>query len=204
MDPVIKKKRTHYKICVFGDSVTYASYIKDSWFNQIRNYLESFDNLNIEIFNLGINGNCSTDILNRFEIEASSRKPNRIVFAFGVNDSAYILSTGEPITSENNFTLNIQTLIKKAKYLTTDITFIGPTLGDDTLLKPFPPSSKGKSFDKERVNTCNHILKELALEHECKFIETINQLNFDDFSDGLHPNQSGHNKLFELIKTSLE
>src|SRR3989344_5840093 len=119
-----KIKRTHYKICVFGDSVTYAGYVKNNWYSLLRNHLESLDELNIELFNLGINGNSSRDILSRFDSEAIARDPNKIIFAFGVNDSAYILSTGEAITSTQDFQENISKLIKSARIFTNDITFI--------------------------------------------------------------------------------
>ncbi len=109
-----KKKRNHFKIGIFGDSVTYGSYIKNNWYVLLRDYLESFDELNVEIFNLGINGDDSNNIRGRFYTEASVRKLNKIIFAFGVNDSAYILKTGLPLTSTQKFEENINNASEKA------------------------------------------------------------------------------------------
>jgi len=57
-------------ICAFGDSVTHASYIKNSWTNLLRLYLEDNSQYEIELFNLGINGNTSDDILKELRLSA--------------------------------------------------------------------------------------------------------------------------------------
>jgi lysophospholipase L1-like esterase len=187
-------------ICVFGDSVTYAGYIKNSWANQLRWYLESKSDAEYHLFNLGINANTTTDILKRFDIEATARNPNVIIFAIGVNDSAYLLDSKKPITGLKVFKDNIKLLINKAQVYTKDIIFIGLALGDDSLLKPYPESSRGKSYDIERVKQFDHAIKEIAAENSCKYIELFEKLEFTDFSDGLHPNESGHKKMYEVIR----
>lgn len=192
------------KICVFGDSVTYAGYIKDSWFNLLRVQLESASQNDIEIFNLGINGNTSDDILNRFETEAKARTPIKIIFAFGINDSAYIFSNNEPLIDEQKFKSNILELIKLASIYTFDITFIGLVLGDDSVLKPYPESSNGKSYDNDRAKAYDTIINDLATSNNCKYIYLYDKLDVTDFSDGLHPNEKGHKKMFEVIKTSFQ
>lgn len=187
-------------ICIFGDSVTYAGYIKDSWANQLRWYLESKSDAEYHLFNLGINANTSTDVLKRFDVEAAARNPNVIVFAAGVNDSAYLLDTKEPITDIEVFKNNLRILIEKAQEYTKNIIFIGLALGDDSLLKPYPESSRGKSYDISRVKQFDQAIREIAKERSCAYIEIFNNLGFTDFSDGLHPNESGHKKMYEVIK----
>ena len=187
-------------ICIFGDSVTYAGYIKDSWANQLRWYLESKSGAEYHLFNLGINANTSTDILKRFDVEAAARNPNLIIFAVGMNDSAFLIDTKEPITELEVFKANLEELINKAKEHTNDITFIGLALGDDSLLKPYPESSRGKSYDVARVKQFDHAIKEIADNNLCKYIEIFKYLEFADFSDGLHPNESGHKKIYEVIQ----
>lgn len=190
------------KICIFGDSVTYAGYINNSWFNMLRSELEARVD-DVEVFNLGINGNTSNDILYRFEVEAESRKPEKIIFAFGVNDSGYIFSTNEPLVTEELFRANVTKLTELASKYTKDITFIGLVLGDDSILKPFPESSKGKSYDHSRTVDYDKMLKDIANKNNCKFIYLFDKLDFADFSDGLHPNENGHKKMFEVISKEL-
>lgn len=190
-------------ICVFGDSVTFAGYIKNSWANLLRWQFESLRNEYYEVFNLGVSGDTSVDILKRLPTEAAARAPDQIVFAFGVNDSAYIFDTHEPLVTESDFTENVQTLIQQAKTFTNNIVFIGLVLGDDSILKPFPGSSKGNSYDHERVKRYDQILKTVAIEHKCLYIDLSQALSPDDFDDGLHPNEIGHQKMFQVIKSNL-
>lgn len=189
--------------CIFGDSVTQAAYIKNSWVDLLRQYLEEkYNNQFVNVFNLGIGGNTSDDILKRFKAESESRTPTDIIFAFGVNDSGYFRTLDKPIVPEDRFIKNIECLIKEAKTFSKNITFIGLTLGDDSLLKPFPESSKGKSYDLSRVKNYDKTLNEIASKNQCKFVSITDALEFDDFLDGLHPNEQGHRKMFEVIKKS--
>lgn len=187
--------------CVFGDSVTQASYVKSGWADLLRQYLENkYPNDSITFFNLGINGNTSTDIVNRFKAESEARNPTDIIFAYGVNDSGYFRTLDRLIVEESLFISNTKKLINQAKIITKNITFIGLTLGDDSLLKPSPGSSRGKSYDTDRVKQYNNKLKEIAENESCRFVSLIDTLQFDDFMDGLHPNDNGHLKMFTEIK----
>jgi lysophospholipase L1-like esterase len=187
------------RICIFGDSVTYGGYVKSNWVNLLRWHLEDTLDEDVEVFNLGINGNTSKDILLRLEGEALPRKPDKLIFAFGINDSGYIYSTNMPLVNEEIFKENINSILQIAKRITSDITFVGLTLGDDSILKPLPESSSGKSYDRKRANQYNDILKNLVQQQDCTYIELLNTLGPDDFLDGLHPNENGHKKIFEKL-----
>lgn len=187
--------------CIFGDSVTQASYVKDSWADLLKPLLESkYPDSSVNVFNLGIGGNTTTDIVNRFDNEASSRLPTDIIFAVCVNDSAYLIGDESAITDEEQFKVNLLSLIEKARKFTQNITFIGAVLGDDSILKPFPGSSKGKSYSTQRTKKYDSLLKEVAESNGCKFIYILDKLNEKDFQDGLHPNEQGHLKMFGVIK----
>lgn len=187
--------------CVFGDSVTQADYVKVSWVDLLKNYLENkYKNGYVSVFDLGINGNTTSDILKRFEPEAAHRTPTSIIFAAGINDSGYLGDASKPIIGEELFKNNLKELINAAKNFSGDITFIGLTLGDDSGLKPYPDSSTGKCYDREISKKYNEILKEVVLQNNCRFIELFGSLDAGDFQDGLHPNDNGHRKMFEAIK----
>ncbi|MBP9758720.1 hypothetical protein KBD45_03420 [Candidatus Dojkabacteria bacterium] len=187
--------------CIFGDSVTQAAYVKSGWVDLFREYLEvkGADQF-VNIFNLGIGGNTSVDILKRFKVESEARMPTEIIFAVGVNDSGYFRTLDKPIVSKEIFIENIESLIKEAKSFTNNITFIGLTLGDDSLFKPFPESSQGKSYDLHRVRDYDKTIEEIATRNQCRFVSLIEALKFEDFFDGLHPNDDGHMKMFNIIK----
>jgi len=191
-------------ICVFGDSVTHAAYIKSSWANLLRWHWEETVQDNVEFYNLGVDGDTSENILSRFETETQARLPTKIIFAVGVNDSGYDYTTNQPFVDEDSFRSNIQKLVDISKKYTTDIIFVGLVLGDDRLLKPFPGSFPlVYSYDVKRVKKYDGIIKTVAEKNSCNYIYPFDKLDFGDFMDGLHPNESGHRKMFEVIKTDL-
>ncbi len=74
-------------ICIFGDSITWGAfdYKNGGWVGRLRNYFEEKDE-EIEVYNLGVAGNKTKDLLARFENEVKVRKVDVIVFAIGIND----------------------------------------------------------------------------------------------------------------------
>jgi lysophospholipase L1-like esterase len=189
------------KICVFGDSITYAGYINNGWVSLLRPYLEEKLEGDTEFFNLGINGNTSEDILRRFKFECTPRQPNTIIFAYGINDSSYVLELKKCLVEIEDFRKNTQKLIDEAKEFTDNVAFIGLVLGDENQLKPYHESSRGKKvFDRNRSKMYDQTLKEIAEKNGCKYIYLFDKLEFPDFIDGLHPNENGHKKMFEVIK----
>lgn len=189
--------------CVFGDSVTQAAYVRNSWVNLLKADLEEkFQDDFVNIFNLGVDGNTTNDILARFENESAARIPTSIIFAVGINDSAYIQNFSRPITEEKMFESNLKKLIALAVKFSKDITFVGLVLGDDSILKPLPDGTENYewSYDRKRTENYNNILETVAESGNCKFIQLLDQLGPEDFQDGLHPNEKGHTKMFKIIK----
>lgn len=181
--------------CVFGDSVTQASYVTDSWPNQLRTYLEQKSTQDyINFYNLGIGGNTSTDILNRFKTEALVRQPTHLIFAYGVNDASWDTSANKPVVSLKDFKINTVSIIETAKSLTQDIVFISPVFG--TLVE----ESGGWRYTRSRVEEYNTLLKQLVTSAGFTYIDLVNTLADSDFMDRLHPNDSGHSKMFDQIK----
>jgi lysophospholipase L1-like esterase len=187
--------------CIFGDSVAQASYVATSWVELFRRFLEEkYPNDFINVFNLGIGGNTTNDLLTRFTNECLVRGPTSLIFQIGVNDSGYFRKLPNYIVSEENFKSNLNSLIKEAKKFSKDIAFLGLVLGDDSILRPLPESSTGKSYIKPRVDKYDSIIKEIVEKEGCKYIYLLDKLAFADFQDGLHPNDQGHGKIFKEIK----
>jgi len=187
--------------CFFGDSVTQGAYVQNTWVELLQHFLEEkYQDDFVNVFNLGIGGNTSKDVLKRFDNECSSRYPTHIIFAVGINDSAYLLSSSKSIVEERQFVMTLKELIVRAHIFSQDIIFLGLALGDDTGLQPFPGSSRGKSFTHHRMDAYDKIIKDVAEENGCTYIHIQDKLLPDDFLDGLHPNAEGHKKIFEIIK----
>ncbi len=190
------------KICVFGDSITWGARLafRDAWANLLRSYLESASDEYVELYDLGIDGNVSSDVVERFDVEAEARNPEVIFFAFGVNDSCYLESDGNRLVDEDNFERNVLMMIGKAKKYSEKIIFVGLCKGEDVLTCPLPQSTTGKCYDKESTGRYNDILKKVCKKEGVVFINIFDKLKDDDFDDGLHPNSNGHVKIFEEVR----
>ncbi len=187
-------------ICIFGDSITYGPR-NHGWVNLLKDYFEEKDGDNI--YNLGISGNSTADLLNRVEVEAKAREANLIVFAIGVNDAQFIHSINNNRISENDFKNNIKKLFEIAKKFTSKIIFIGLTSVDQTKTKPIPWNTD-ITYTSKRIKKFDLIIKNFCTENNLKFIPVNDLLNNDDLIDGLHPNAKGHIKIFQRIKVLLK
>ncbi|PIP52722.1 hypothetical protein COX08_04875 [Candidatus Beckwithbacteria bacterium CG23_combo_of_CG06-09_8_20_14_all_34_8] len=186
-------------ICIFGDSVTRASFIKDSWVNLLSQFLiKKYSGDDIEVFNLGINGDNSKDIVKRFGLEAKCRKPQDIIFAFGINDSSF--QDEKQTVNEVSFKKNVLTLIKQAKKITDKIYFIGLVLGHKRWLEAGLMKFIMPSYSIQKAKQYDSIIKQIAQENNCIYIYLMDKLDDNDFIDGLHPNITGHKKMFSEIK----
>ena len=190
-------------ICIFGDSITWGTgdSEKGGWTERLKVYFgKKYD---IDVYNLGISGNTTEDLLERIENESKVREPNIIIFAIGVNDAQFIHSTNSNRISEDDFRANIEKLYGIAKKFTSKIIFIGLTPVDESKTKPIPWNTN-KTYTNERIKKFDQIVEEFCLKNNLKFIPVSDFLNNDDLTDGVHPNTQGYIKIFERIKTELE
>ena len=189
-------------ICIFGDSTTWGAFDieKGGWVQRLRTFIElSMEELT-EIYNCGVSGDNTENLLMRFNNEAKSRKADKIIFAIGINDSSYIDSKNHLMVPIKKFRENLELLIKQARGFTNDITFVGLTPVDDSKTKPW---IENIFYNNENILKYNAIIESVAKENKLEFISVYNLLTKDDLYDGLHPNSSGHQKIFETIKNKL-
>jgi isopentenyl-diphosphate Delta-isomerase len=191
------------RICIFGDSITWGMGLSEraGWADLLRNYLEEKSDYYLELYSLGIDRDSSTELLARIESESKSRKPDLIVIDIGTNDSLEFQRDGIKVqfTSEEVFRNNLQRIIDISKTFTNEVIFIGLCLGDESLTNPLPRSTTGKRYTKDRVGIYNSIISDVTSRNNVAFVDIIGLLSDDDFIDGLHPNLSGHQKIFERI-----
>jgi len=203
-------------VCIFGCSIAYGSwdYECGGWTIRLRKFLEQKPISKTErylVYNLGISGNTTEDVLKRFEIECKSIHDGDfefIIFSIGTNDSLLIYDKNYLQTSPEKFKENIQKLIKLASKFTKKIIFIGLTPVDETKTNPLPWDAN-KYYKNEYLLKYNNILKEVCKENNVYFIEIFEEwtkLSYKDLlneMDGLHPNSEGHEKIFEIVKVFL-
>lgn len=190
-------------ICLFGDSITWGAWDPErgGWGARLRSYFET-NNIEVNVFNCGVSGDNTEDLLQRFKVEASAREPNIIILSIGINDSQYVNSKDNPRIPIKKFQNNLQKLVNQAKYFTTRIIFIGLTKVDESKTMPIPWDTV-KFYDMDNVSEYNFALKKFCQNNKLLFIDMLDLLDDTDLEDGLHPNSYGHQKIFERIKNFL-
>ncbi|MFH1565534.1 MAG: GDSL-type esterase/lipase family protein [bacterium] len=195
-------------ICIFGDSITYGAWDleKGGWVNRLRLYLDN-NKFYTEVYNLGISGDTTSDLLKRFDVELETRKPGKIIFSIGNNDSVFLDKEKCQMTSIEKFEENIKTLILKSKKQTPDIVFTGLTPVDEDKTSPIPWATD-KTYKNQYIKIYNDKIQEICDKEKVKFIDLYNNFiklkNYKELlSDGLHPNSDGHQLIFEIIKQNI-
>jgi|SRR3990167_1230743 len=203
------------RILIFGDSITYGAWDKEGgWVTRLRKFLDE-KTLNEEdfyclIYNLGVSGNTTGDLLERFEFEIKQRIKEKedamIIFAIGGNDATFINNQNQCLVSQLQFSENIGKLIKLAEKYTAKIIFTGILPCDESKTIPIP-WAPDKSYKNEHIIQYDKIIKSVCQGKDISFIDVFNQfINLDYknlLEDGQHPNSAGHQKIFEIIKEFL-
>lgn len=182
-------------ICIFGASITWGAYDLElgGWANRLRLYFDNQLDLQVRVYNLGISGDKTADVLKRFSAEALARKPDKIILGIGTNDSVH---EGNPTgTKLAEFEKQYKELILKAKKFTQDLVILGLTNVDD---------KNDRGYQNQSLEKYNQIIKKLASGQNLPFVDLFGILMVDEFEDGLHPNAKGHQKIFEKVKEALK
>jgi lysophospholipase L1-like esterase len=179
-------------ICIFGDSITEGLYDneKNGWVNRLK---EKFGN--DEIFNFGISGDTTDDLLARFNRDTSGKQLNAVMFAVGINDSIYLPKQKRNYVSFEKFEENLKTLAKKAKQHTKKIIFLGLTPVDESLTMPISWELE-MHYSNDQVRKYNDVIKQFCRDEKIQFIDILDDFLKDDYrhmlSNGLHPNAEGY------------
>lgn len=187
-------------ICIFGDSIAWGAcdFEKGGWVERLKVHLME-NREDICVYNLGVSGDNTDDLLKRFSKEAKAREADMVIFAVGTNDSQYITTKKSARIEPEKFKINISRLIKEARKLTEKIMFIGLTKVDESKTMPIPWDTD-KYYSNQNIQQYNVILEKFCAEERVGFIDTFDLLDDSDLEDGLHPNSDGHVKIFEKIR----
>ncbi len=190
-------------ICIFGDSITWGASDEEcgGWANRLEAYCFA-DKLRADIYNLGIPGNTTRDLLERVEQEIAMREPTHILFAIGINDSRCNTQTGESKISLQEFTQNIEKLTDIVRHRNMSVAFVGLIRVDEAKTNPRPHRPEA-SYRNERIAQYDRAIEDFCRSKDILYLSVATIVNKEELPDGLHPNASGHRKLFEAIKIFL-
>lgn len=195
-----------YNILCFGDSITYGCWdkVNGGWVNRLRvAYDQSKDRY--MVFNLGISGQNVLEIDERFENECKGRitddAKNIIVIAIGINDSQ--IRDQKEYVSKEVFKTTLTNLIHKAKRYTSTVLCLGLTQVDEAFTCPRPTNST-IYYHNQRIQEYDQIIKQTCVENEVNYLYMFDSFTINDLSDGLHPNEIGHQKMSIKIKEKID
>src|SRR3989344_5790783 len=146
-------------IGAWGDSITYGACDKDAlgWIGRLRRRIEH-DHAT-EVYNFGVCGDTSVDLLQRFKVELKSINPGLVLIAIGTNDSRY--RGGDKDNREvaiGEYTQNLTALFSLAKECTERIYAIGPTIAHE--YAPWAPGEP--EFDTEVLKEYSQATRAVA------------------------------------------
>jgi len=190
-------------ICIFGDSTAWGAWDmeKGGWVNRLwLDVAEREEDDYVEIYNCSVSGGTTDTILERFENEAKIRNADALIFQTGGNDAAYERSPNNYLVLPEKFKENLLEIIRRAKRITDKIIFMDLKNCDES--KTMPVSWIDIYYTNENIKKYSNIMKKVCEENNILFLD-VGLLNDDDFDDGLHPNVTGHEKIFVKVKDFL-
>jgi lysophospholipase L1-like esterase len=200
------------RILVFGDSITQGfGDTEGGWVERFRHDydVETIKDLRANtnyptIFNLGISGDTTTNLLKRIESETEARlwPGERIIvlIAVGTNDDA--------LSQHDSVGPNLSKMIEILDPVTDDILLMGNTACDEKLTRPVFWADV--HYKNEDLHKTEQIIKATANKHSKKFIPIFDRFKEELdkgknlLADGLHPNNEGHELIFHIVKPELD
>lgn len=203
------------QILVFGDSEAHGSCDPEGgWVAHLNRYCEKKalqrPNYYFPVYNLGISGDTSTWILDRFERETKARileeKETIFLFQDGGNDAMYLNKEKKNQVLPEQFRVNVAKILAAAKKFPGHVAWLELEPVDEKRLTPIPWHKAGSYLNRHMVQY-NQILREECEKAEVPFIDLSTSLpaNFDEkyTADGVHPNTAGHKMIWEIVKKFL-
>jgi lysophospholipase L1-like esterase len=201
------------RVLVFGDSITQGFWdTSGGWVQRIRTV---YDKETIKtdydlptIFNLGISGNSSRDIVERFEAETKARCQDEelgFIFAVGLNDSR--TKSGINFSEPEEYKSNLEKLLVMASRYSNKIVFVGLTPCVEERSNPVSWSDTG--YTNDRIRMFNQVLEDFCHDNALEFIDTLTpfteaEAKTELLPDSLHPNNEGHRLIAGIVLPRLK
>lgn len=205
------------RILFFGDSITQGFWgIDGGWVEIIRKYYDKRavnnlqDNKEPEIFNLGISGDTTRNLLIRIEHEVQVRiwesEPVMVVIAVGTNDNVF--EGDKQWVPREEFKKNLQEIVDKVKPLAKHIVLVGNTACDEKLTMPV--SWGNFNYSNDELSRSEKDIASVAKINSLPYIPMFEKFKAkldageSLLADGLHPNDNGHQFMAAIILPKIE
>jgi len=169
--------------------------------------IEDFNNQkyfpNLTIYNHGIKGDTTKDLIDSLFRRAIKYKPKKLFLSIGSNDIP------DKSISVKQIYNNIISIVKEVQMRSkeTEI-YIVSIVPVNTANKEFINQEKVLSIDNYDVNLLNYYLNNYTKKNRLKFVNitkelknNLNQLNIEYTIDGFHLNDKGYKIVSEVMKS---
>lgn len=191
-------------LCAFGDSITWGMYDPEGggWATRLRNYYEAQGAREVDVYNLGISGDSTDRLIYRLNTELTARRTDAVILAIGINDSRLHVSENKHFVSKDDFRSNLGKILAIVREKNCRIMLLGLTPVDESKVMPVP-WAPDIHYSNAYIEAYDAIIKEVAAQHNHPYIPLFMLLELTDLHDGLHPNSTGHQKIFEVVKKQM-
>ena len=187
------------KLLFQGDSITDAGRDKRNYYDLGNGYpkfaasiiAEKYADTSFEFINLGISGNRTGQLFDRFYSDGIALQPDIISILIGINDIWHRCPPNYILTTDEQIALNYREILKRIKRETN---------AKIVILSPYVLDSEDKAPMKKELSTVLPILGELADEFADAYVpldelfekamETQPEPRYYS-ADGVHPNENG-------------
>lgn len=201
------------RVLIFGDSIAQGFWdIEGGWVARLR---KTYDERAVDtddydqpaIFNLGVSGNSSDDVLARFknEVKARATEELALVIAIGVNDAR--TEAGVDYSDINRYKQNLSEILKAAQQHSSKILFVGLTPCVEERSNPVSWGDTG--YTNSRIKEFDDTLSQFCREKQVELVEVYEpfvkaEAETELLPDGLHPNEEGHQLIADLVLPKLQ
>ena len=204
------------QIFIFGASIVHGVGAEEAgWADLIkrkihnRMYSENGTGEKYEVYNLGNPGATIGFVLKTFnqQIENYQKDGKKVVIlSVGMNNAKATGTSDNYVSTVDEYKYQMNELIQKIKSDADHVICVGLTPVDEQ--KTTPMIAGGSYFKNERVQEFNKAFSDVCNDNAVIFIN----LNVDHkdwssnylYRDGLHPNQKGHQLIFEKVFPQIE
>ena len=203
---------TPLKVIAVGDSTIYGYGDPQGggWVERLRRQWMSPDTAGHIIYNLGVRGDRTKDVLHRLEHEylvrgeLRNRYPDLIILSVGVNDSARLgRPQGKQFTQEEIFQKEIETLLEVAARLCKEVVFVGMVPVDEAKM-PFLDLLYYNHADQYNYK---EITRQACDNRQIPYLDIFKKWQNQGqewvkerlSSDGLHPNVEGYQAILDEV-----
>ena len=154
--------------------------------------------------NLGVSGDTAQQVQARIEAEAKARQNAKgisIIIQVGSNNAAE--ENGRTRTTPASYQSELEQIITKAKRLTGKVLVVGFPAVDEAKTNPIPWANL--YFKNENIRKFEETAKIAAENQGALFVPVYEKFGPEmNAQDGLHPNDAGHQLIFELVRPALD